>query len=62
MKRGSTDAAGRRQPMAVAVIGGLLASTFLGLIVAPVVFALVDDVEHRIRCAVRRRQASQAAV
>lgn len=33
-----------RQPMAIIVIGGLLTSTFLSLLVIPVVFTYVDDV------------------
>jgi len=33
-----------RAPMAIAVIGGLLTSTFLSLLVIPVVFSYVDDV------------------
>jgi Cu/Ag efflux pump CusA len=32
-----------RQPMAIAVIGGLITSTFLSLLVVPVVFTYVDD-------------------
>lgn len=32
-----------RSPMAIAVIGGLLTSTFLSLLVIPVVFTFVDD-------------------
>jgi Cu/Ag efflux pump CusA len=32
-----------RQPMAIVVIGGLLTSTFLSLLVIPVVFTYVDD-------------------
>ena len=32
-----------RSPMAIAVIGGLITSTFLSLLVIPVVFTLVDD-------------------
>jgi len=32
-----------RQPMAIVVIGGLLASTFLSLLIVPVIFVLVDD-------------------
>jgi multidrug efflux pump subunit AcrB len=32
-----------RQPMAVAVIGGLITSTFLSLLVIPVVYTYVDD-------------------
>jgi len=33
-----------RQPMAIVVIGGLITSTFLSLLVVPVVFTYVDDV------------------
>ena len=32
-----------RSPMATAVIGGLVTSTFLSLLVIPVVFTYVDD-------------------
>jgi len=38
-----------RQPMAIAVIGGLLTSTFLSLLVVPVVFTFVDGFERRMR-------------
>jgi multidrug efflux pump subunit AcrB len=38
-----------RQPMAIVVIGGLLASTLLSLIVIPVGFTYVDDFEHWLR-------------
>ncbi|WP_454761355.1 efflux RND transporter permease subunit [Caulobacter segnis] len=34
-----------RQPMAVAVIGGLITSTVLSLVLVPVVYEIVDDVE-----------------
>ena len=37
-----------RQPMAVAVIGGLITSTALSLLVVPVVFTLVAGLERRI--------------
>ena len=33
-----------RQPMAIVVIGGLMASTFLCLLVIPVVFTFIDDI------------------
>jgi multidrug efflux pump subunit AcrB len=33
-----------RSPMAIAVIGGLVTSTFLSLLVIPVVYTYVDDV------------------
>jgi multidrug efflux pump subunit AcrB len=35
-----------RSPMAIAVIGGLLASTALSLIFVPAMFTLIDDVAH----------------
>jgi multidrug efflux pump subunit AcrB len=38
-----------RSPMAIAVIGGLVTSTVLSLLVVPVVFEYVDDVEHWMR-------------
>ena len=34
-----------RQPMAVAIIGGLTTSTILSLIVVPVLYSLIDDLE-----------------
>ena len=37
-----------REPMAVAVIGGLITSTFLSLLIIPPVFTLFDDIEHGI--------------
>ena len=38
-----------RQPMAVAVIGGLITSTLLSLVLVPVVYRFVDDFENWIR-------------
>ncbi|OHB35807.1 MAG: multidrug transporter AcrB [Phenylobacterium sp. RIFCSPHIGHO2_01_FULL_70_10] len=38
-----------RQPMAVAVIGGLITSTILSLVLVPVVYEFVDDFEQWIR-------------
>ncbi|MBI3230824.1 MAG: efflux RND transporter permease subunit [Burkholderiales bacterium] len=35
-----------RSPMAIAILGGLITSTLLSLLVVPVVFGLVDDVEN----------------
>ncbi|TFY98141.1 efflux RND transporter permease subunit [Ramlibacter rhizophilus] len=43
-----------RSPMAIAVIGGLITSTVLSLLVIPVVFTYVDDVEHFVRRMVAR--------
>jgi multidrug efflux pump subunit AcrB len=48
-----------RAPMAIVVIGGLITSTFLSLLVIPVLYTLVDDL---IRLAGRlRRRARPAA-
>jgi multidrug efflux pump subunit AcrB len=38
-----------RAPMGAAVIGGLLASTALSLFVVPVIYTLMDDMEHFVR-------------
>ncbi|MFM2399312.1 MAG: hypothetical protein RL341_1469, partial [Pseudomonadota bacterium] len=46
-----------RSPMAWAVIGGLITSTFLSLLVIPVVFTYVDDLEKMIGRLFRRRKA-----
>ena len=35
-----------RQPMAIAVIGGLITSTVLSLVLVPVVYEFVDDIER----------------
>jgi multidrug efflux pump subunit AcrB len=43
-----------RSPMAIAVIGGLITSTLLSLLVVPVVFTLIDDLEHLLGQQVRR--------
>jgi len=49
-----------RSPMAIAVIGGLITSTVLSLLVVPVAYALVDDLEAvlgRLRPGARSRDA-----
>ncbi|MEJ7138296.1 efflux RND transporter permease subunit [Amphibiibacter pelophylacis] len=46
-----------RGPMAIVVIGGLITSTFLSLLVVPVVFTYVDDVIRLLERLVRRRKA-----
>ena len=51
-----------RSPMAVAVIGGLITSTVLSLLVVPVVFTYLDDIEHFIkRMAGKLRRSSAPA-
>jgi multidrug efflux pump subunit AcrB len=49
-----------RQPMAVAVSGGLLTSTALSLLVVPVVFSLLSDFEHWIKRQFGSRRDSNA--
>ena len=44
-----------RSPMAIVVIGGLITSTFLSLLVIPVVFTFVDDVHQWFMSRWRRR-------
>jgi multidrug efflux pump subunit AcrB len=44
-----------RAPMAIVVIGGLITSTFLSLLVIPVVFTYVDDLIEHARRLLRRR-------
>ncbi len=49
-----------RQPMAVAVIGGLISSTALSLLVVPVVYTYIDDLEHWLGRLFRRTQTAPA--
>lgn len=48
-----------RAPMGVAVIGGLLASTALSLFMVPVIFTLVDDLQHRLQRGFRRLRPAE---
>jgi multidrug efflux pump subunit AcrB len=48
-----------RAPMAIVVIGGLITSTFLSLLVIPVVFTFVDDAEHWVKGKLKRRHPEQ---
>jgi len=43
-----------RQPMATVVIGGLITSTLLSLLVIPVVYSLIDDLEEGVKRMIRR--------
>ena len=45
-----------RSPMAIVVIGGLITSTFLSLLVIPVVFTYVDDAVLKINGWVHRKR------
>jgi multidrug efflux pump subunit AcrB len=51
-----------RSPMAVAVIGGLITSTFLSLLVIPAVYTLVDDLSLWLRRVLWRQPAHTAPV
>ena len=51
-----------RAPMAIVVIGGLITSTFLSLLVIPVVFTFVDDGVQALMGRVRRYRERQAMV
>ena len=46
-----------RQPMSVAVIGGLFTSTLLTLLVIPVVYLMLDDLMDKTRAKIRRYNA-----
>ena len=45
-----------RAPMAIVVIGSLITSTFLSLLVIPVLFTLVDDLREFVMRRLRRKQ------
>jgi len=49
-----------RAPMAIVVIGGLITSTFLSLLVIPVVFTYVDDAVLQIKTRLHRRRPPHA--
>ena len=49
-----------RQPMSVALFGGLFTSTLLTLLVIPVVYLLFDDLQDRIKAFFTRRRAKTA--
>ena len=51
---GMSEGGESRAPMAVAVIGGMLTSTFLTLLVIPVVYLLLDDLASWLRRRFRR--------
>jgi HAE1 family hydrophobic/amphiphilic exporter-1 len=46
---GMGEGAEARAPMAICVIGGLITSTFLTLLVVPVVYSLLDGLSQRVR-------------
>jgi multidrug efflux pump subunit AcrB len=50
-----------RQPMAIAVLGGLVTSTLLSLLVVPAAFTYVDDLQQWIANGVARLRGPAAA-
>ena len=46
---GSGDGSEWRAPMGIISIGGLVTSTFLTLLVVPVVYTLIDDLQRALR-------------
>ena len=50
-----------RSPMAIVVIGGLITSTFLSLLVIPVLFTYVDDGVQALQRLLRRTPAALPA-
>jgi HAE1 family hydrophobic/amphiphilic exporter-1 len=51
-----------RQPMAIAVVGGLISSTFLSLLYIPAIFTIVDDIAGWGRRGLGRMFAGQRTV
>ena len=51
----SSEGSELRSPMALAVIGGLVVSTFLTLVIVPTVYSILDDIAHRTRKEVSKR-------
>jgi amino acid transporter len=49
-----------RSPMAIVVIGGLITSTFLSLLIIPVIFTYVDDVVQKIQGWLHRKKPAAA--
>ena len=51
-----------RAPMAVVVIGGLITSTFLSLLVIPVVYIMLDDVQNSLMKLLHRKNTGRPPV
>jgi HAE1 family hydrophobic/amphiphilic exporter-1 len=48
-----------RQPMAIAVIGGLISATLMSLVIVPVVYSLIGDAEAWAGQLISGRMASR---
>lgn len=59
---GSGTGAETRQPMATAIIGGLITSTLLTLVVVPVVYTIMDDLSHPSAWRIVRRWRSASPI
>jgi len=46
------------RPMAIAVIGGLVVSTFLTLVVIPVAYSLTDQIASKVKAKIKAKLAS----
>ena len=57
MALGWGEGAGLFRALAITVIGGLFAATFLTLIVVPAVYLLLDDISEKVRGKLRRTAA-----
>jgi HAE1 family hydrophobic/amphiphilic exporter-1 len=55
---GLSEGAEVRQPMSIAVIGGLLTSTILTLLVIPTVYLIVDDSREKVENIMRKIKGS----
>ena len=58
---GSGDGSEWRAPMGIICIGGLIASTFLTLLIVPVVYTLVDDAGRLIATGWQRLRRQRTA-
>jgi HAE1 family hydrophobic/amphiphilic exporter-1 len=57
---GQGDGSEWRNPMGIVAIGGLITSTFLTLLVVPVIYTLVDDAQSTVARGVRRLTGGSA--
>ena len=51
-----------RAPMAISVIGGLITSTFLSLLVIPVVYTFIDDIHNMLFKRNKANKSKEASV
>ena len=59
---GRGDGAELRQPLGIAIVGGLLVSQWLTLYTTPVVYVALDRLRARVLRAVQRRRKPAGAV